>query len=61
MDTILKPKPLSKHVNGKASHHFDEAHTIHELKHFLPSQQSLKDFIPLSESSCVFILAHIKN
>src|SRR6188472_1857306 len=45
MDTILKPGPLSKHVNGKASHHFDEAHTIHELKHFLPSQQALKDFI----------------
>src|SRR6187551_1196561 len=45
MDPILKPGPLSKHVNGKASHHFDEAHTIHELKHFLPSQQALKDFI----------------
>jgi hypothetical protein len=26
-------------------HHFDEAHIIHELKHFLPSQQALKDFI----------------
>lgn len=26
-------------------HHFDEAHSIHELKHFLPSQQALKDFI----------------
>jgi len=25
--------------------HFDEAHVIHELKHFLPSQQALKDFI----------------
>lgn len=25
--------------------HFDEAHIIHELKHFLPSQQALKDFI----------------
>ena len=24
---------------------FDEAHVIHELKHFLPSQQALKDFI----------------
>jgi uncharacterized protein len=24
---------------------FDVAHTIHELKHFLPSQQALKDFI----------------
>lgn len=28
---------------GKQS--FDEAHVIHELKHFLPSQQALKDFI----------------
>ncbi len=25
--------------------HFDEKHTLHELKHFLPSQQALKDFI----------------
>ena len=25
--------------------HFDEAHVVHELKHFLPSQQALKDFI----------------
>ncbi|MBC7890422.1 MAG: DUF2309 domain-containing protein [Ferruginibacter sp.] len=24
---------------------FDEAHALHELKHFLPSQQALKDFI----------------
>ena len=26
-------------------HLFNEAHAIHELKHFLPSQQALKDFI----------------
>ena len=25
--------------------HFDEAHLLHELKHSLPSQQALKDFI----------------
>lgn len=25
--------------------HFDEQHVIHELKHYLPSQQALKDFI----------------
>ncbi len=25
--------------------HFDEQHALHELKHFLPSQQALKDFI----------------
>jgi uncharacterized protein YbcC (UPF0753/DUF2309 family) len=29
----------------KSDNHFDEAHLIHELKHFLPSQQALKDFI----------------
>ncbi|MEO7394129.1 MAG: DUF2309 domain-containing protein [Chitinophagaceae bacterium] len=25
--------------------HFDEQHVLHELKHFLPAQQALKDFI----------------
>ena len=28
-----------------SNHLFNEAHVIHELKHFLPSQQALKDFI----------------
>lgn len=28
-----------------SNHSFNEAHIIHELKHFLPSQQALKDFI----------------
>ncbi len=28
-----------------SNHPFNEAHVIHELKHFLPSQQALKDFI----------------
>jgi len=28
-----------------SKHTFDEAHVIHELKHLLPSQQALKDFI----------------
>ncbi|MEQ1676349.1 MAG: putative inorganic carbon transporter subunit DabA, partial [Chitinophagaceae bacterium] len=28
-----------------SNHSFNEAHVIHELKHFLPSQQALKDFI----------------
>src|SRR5688500_13827373 len=33
--------------NGKtgAPVHFDEAHVLHELKHFLPSQQAQKDYI----------------
>lgn len=29
----------------KKALHFDEAHVLHELKHFLPSQTPLKDFI----------------
>ena len=28
-----------------SKHTFDEAHVLHELKHLLPSQQALKDFI----------------
>lgn len=32
-------------MQPKESNHFDEAHVIHELKHYLPSQQALKDFI----------------
>lgn len=28
-----------------SNHSFNEAHVIHELKHYLPSQQALKDFI----------------
>ena len=28
-----------------SNHTFNEAHVIHELKHFLPAQQALKDFI----------------
>jgi uncharacterized protein YbcC (UPF0753/DUF2309 family) len=28
-----------------SNNHFDETHVIHALKHFLPSQQALKDFI----------------
>src|SRR5687767_15521080 len=31
--------------NGIKNIHFDEGHVLHELKHFLPSQQALKDFI----------------
>src|SRR5688572_8764717 len=31
--------------NGIKNIHFDEDHVLHELKHYLPSQQALKDFI----------------
>jgi uncharacterized protein YbcC (UPF0753/DUF2309 family) len=46
MSTVLKLENLSVLHNGNGvAHHFDEAHVIHELKHYLPSQQALKDFI----------------
>jgi hypothetical protein len=32
-------------MHSVASTDFNEAHSIHELKHYLPSQQALKDFI----------------
>ena len=32
-------------VHRTTDTHFDEKHVLHELKHFLPSQQALKDFI----------------
>ena len=39
-----QPSPLVLH-DEQVKHHVDEAHLVHELKHFLPSQQALKDFI----------------
>src|SRR6187399_3412161 len=42
---IKQTSPLVRHDQQVKHHHFDEAHIIHELKHFLPSQQALKDFI----------------
>ncbi len=49
MDTTLKqPAGLvhQKEVNAeKKQAYFDENHVLHELKHYLPSQQALKDFI----------------
>lgn len=41
-------KPGADHVNGEAHaphRPFDEKHVLHELKHYLPSQTPLKDFI----------------
>ena len=40
-----------------SNHSFDEAHVIHELKHFLPSQQALKDFI---HHNSLHALQHMK-
>jgi uncharacterized protein YbcC (UPF0753/DUF2309 family) len=49
MDSTLKnPDEPVIHigaVSGKKHAHFDEKHVLHELKHLLPSQQALKDFI----------------
>ena len=46
MSIAIKQISPSVHHDQQVRHqHFDEAHIIHELKHFLPSQQALKDFI----------------
>jgi uncharacterized protein YbcC (UPF0753/DUF2309 family) len=34
-----------EHRTAASSEQFDEKHVLHELKHFLPTQQALKDFI----------------
>lgn len=44
METVLEHKKASVGVPGKRRQ-FDEAHVLHELKHYLPSQTPLKDFI----------------
>nr|WP_290927710.1 putative inorganic carbon transporter subunit DabA [Haliscomenobacter sp.] len=33
------------YLNGKIHPPFDEAHVLHEIKHHLPAQSALKDFI----------------
>jgi len=49
MDSTLRQTAIPAHHKDapikKALAHFDEKHVLHELKHFLPSQQALKDFI----------------
>ena len=41
----VKRKSLHEEEHHELSRHFDEQHLLHELKHYLPSQQSLKDFV----------------
>src|SRR5687768_5246713 len=49
METTIVTAVVSAHNKetfaSKTNVHFDEKHALHELKHFLPSQQALKDFI----------------
>src|ERR671912_374368 len=49
MDTTLKtPADLEyqkREGEEKVHPYFDERHVLHDLKHYLPSQQALKDFI----------------
>ncbi len=49
-DTLILEHPAVLHTAPNhhlqsVPTHFDEAHTLHELTHYLPSQASLKDFI----------------
>src|SRR5687768_7985899 len=60
MDTTVQHSGLVHHkedVAIKARAHFDEQHVLHELKHFLPSQQALKDFI---HHNTLHALQHMK-
>ncbi|RYF92609.1 MAG: DUF2309 family protein, partial [Chitinophagaceae bacterium] len=46
MNTLEENAEVAQTLVGSAIHaHFDEHRVIHDLKHFLPSQQALKDFI----------------
>ncbi|MEI9947034.1 MAG: DUF2309 domain-containing protein [Chitinophagaceae bacterium] len=45
MSTTLTQVAEPVHQPKNPETHFDEKHVLHELKHFLPSQQALKDFI----------------
>src|SRR5215204_1684934 len=43
--TVQRLVHHKEHAAKKAHAHFSESHVLNELKHFLPSQQALKDFI----------------
>ncbi|HEX6845646.1 MAG TPA: DUF2309 domain-containing protein, partial [Chitinophagaceae bacterium] len=45
MSIVIKQASPSVQHDEQVKHHIDENHLIHELKHYLPSQQALKDFI----------------
>src|SRR5687767_15671420 len=47
MNTTVRTDAASpeKELTTAAHAHFDESHVLHQLKHLLPSQQALKDFI----------------
>ncbi|MFC0774662.1 YbcC family protein [Terrimonas alba] len=43
--TLVQAYKITSTAGNDTHAHFDENHVLHELKHFLPSQQALKDFI----------------
>jgi hypothetical protein len=46
--TVLGSADSMQHegaFTGVEKTHFNEKHVVHQLKHYLPSQQALKDFI----------------
>lgn len=45
LDELAQPKIAIKNSVHHHNVHFDESHVLHELRHFLPSQTPLKDFI----------------
>jgi uncharacterized protein len=43
--TVQTPMGTTHHKEAKPHVHFDEKHVLHELRHHLPSQTPIKDFI----------------